>query len=221
MTAAISTPSSESIPENFYREYFPFLQESIRSVKELLEFIRNEQTALYGKDPIDHISCRIKSPESMTEKLTRKNYPVTVENALSKVNDACGVRVICRFMNDVFILVKELARCPEIQILEKKDYITCPKKNGYRSFHLILLVTTHCGPGVKQIPVEVQIRSIVMDCWASLEHQMKYKQDIPEQEMYAAELKHCADQMASMDYNLETIRDLINQESDERKSEIK
>ena len=220
MTISVQTSDPVEITENltqeeFYRDSLPFLEEATRHILEILDAVRNAHIDRHGRDPIDHITHWIKSPRSMKQKLLLNNYPATIGNALTKVNDACGIRVVCRFAKDVFSIAEALERCAQIEVLEKKDYITMPKANGYRSYHLILKMPVQYASGQKSILVEVQIRSITMDCWASLEHQLKYKQQIPEQELYATELKHCADLMASMDLNLQTIRDLIDQEKKE------
>ncbi|MPN52386.1 GTP pyrophosphokinase YwaC [bioreactor metagenome] len=143
----------------------------------------------------------------MAEKLTRKGFPVNSQNALTKVFDAVGVRVICTFMDDVYLIANILKVQPNIEIVEEKDYISTPKSNGYRSYHMIVKAMVQN----QIVYAEIQIRTIAMDCWASLEHQLKYKHDIQKADMFVAELKRCADEIASTDITLQTIRDLINE----------
>ena len=125
---------------------------------------------------------------------------------LTEVRDAVGVRVICAFQHDVYQVAQWLEEQPDFVVLETKDYIAYPKENGYRSYHLILRIQE--GPG-KGETVEVQPRTIAIDFWASLEHQMKYKREIPHEKLIRAELRRCADEIASVDLSMETIRDLL------------
>jgi putative GTP pyrophosphokinase len=163
------------------------------------------------KDPIEHCKARIKSAESMKEKLVRRNLPVTVESAINKIHDAAGIRVICTFLDDIYWVVNMLKNQQDIKIISEKDYIHSPKPNGYRSYHIILQVPLHLEYGIQMIFCEVQIRTIAMDCWASLEHRMKYKKHVLNQEMVIRELKRCADEIASTDLNLQTICDMIKE----------
>lgn len=177
--------------------------------KQVLEKIRmGEQTwKKQGEQgTILYTKSRIKSPESMCRKLASRGLPVTREAALTEVRDAVGVRVICAFQHDVYQVAQWLEEQPDFVVLETKDYIAYPKENGYRSYHLILRIQE--GPG-KGETVEVQLRTIAIDFWASLEHQMKYKREIPHEKLIRAELRRCADEIASVDLSMETIRDLL------------
>ncbi|SNU05295.1 GTP pyrophosphokinase [Lachnospiraceae bacterium] len=161
----------------------------------------------------EHLSIRIKSDESMREKCRRKGLPEDDMSALYTLKDAIGVRVVCSFVDDVFSVIEFIRTIPDTEIVEEKDYIRHAKPNGYRSYHIILAVRVPYedvygnNPGTYY--VEMQIRTIAMDTWASLEHKMKYKRDIPNQELLVSELKRVADELASCDLSMQTIRDLI------------
>lgn len=205
------TPSPE---QEFYKESYVLLEGAIIEVISRLDIIRKYKAVeLYG-DPIEHCKARIKSAKSMKEKLERRNLPVTAESALSEIHDAAGIRVICTFLDDIYWVASMLKNQKDIKVIKEKDYIRNPKPNGYRSYHMILQVPIHLEDRVEMVYCELQIRTIAMDCWASLEHQLKYKKNIPEQKMIIDELKRCSDEIASTDLNFQTIRDMITQIQD-------
>ena len=146
----------------------------------------------------------------MKEKLKRKNLQVNLETALTKIYDAAGIRIICEYIDDVYSVVKMLKQFPDLKILQEKDYIKNPKENGYRSYHIVFEVPLDIAGEIHPVNIEVQIRTIAMDFWASLEHEMKYKKNIKNQEMIVEELKRCADEIATTDINMQTIRNMIN-----------
>ncbi|MGB4661560.1 MAG: GTP pyrophosphokinase family protein [Mobilitalea sp.] len=195
--------------QEFYKEYYVLLEGAIIEVLSRLDIIRKYKMAQQAKDPVEHCKARIKSAESMKEKLQRRNLPVTVEHALNDIYDAAGIRVVCTFLDDIYCVVNMLKNQQDILIVEEKDYIRYPKPNGYRSYHMILQVPLHLEDRIEKVYCELQIRTIAMDCWACLEHQLKYKKDIPNQEMIMEELKRCADEIASTDLNFQTIWDMI------------
>lgn len=199
-------------PEHeFYKESYILLEGAIIEVLSRLDIIRKYKTTRNEKDPVEHCKARIKSAESMKEKLLRKELPVTAESALIEVHDAAGIRVICTFLDDIYWIVNMLKNQQDIKVVEEKDYIHNPKSSGYRSYHMILQVPIHLEKGIQMVFCELQIRTIAMDCWASLEHQMKYKKDVPNQDMIIGELKRCADEIASTDLNFQTIWDMIRE----------
>lgn len=154
-----------------------------------------------------YCTSRIKSPESMKNKLKKHGYPLTCESALTNVRDAIGIRAICSFSDDVFALARWLCERLEFNVINQKDYISYPKPNGYRSYHLILHLVDGPGGGLF---AEIQLRTIAIDFWASLEHQLKYKHEITHEALIRSELKRCADEIASIDLSMQTIRDLID-----------
>ena len=195
----------------FYGDYLILLEGVIVEFLSCLDMIRRYQVSQGHRDPIASFQTRIKSAASMKEKLERQNLPVTADSAVRDVWDAAGVRMICPFVQNIDQTVELIRTIPGVQILTEKDYIRNPKPNGYRSYHMILsLPLRFLGAAPKQtVWLEVQLRTIAMDCWASIEHQLKYKQDIPNQALIVQELKRCADEIASTDLSLQTIRELI------------
>lgn len=164
----------------------------------------------YNRNPFESIKSRLKSPLSIYEKLRRKGYPVTVENIEKHLNDVAGIRVICSFPDDIYRLADLISKQDDIEVLGRKDYIKNPKPNGYRSLHLILGIPIFLSREKKFMRVEVQLRTIVMDFWASLEHKLKYKKDIADGEDIAAQLKNCSDFIEALDYQMQGIRDRID-----------
>lgn len=165
--------------------------------------IRADVSAATGMDPVEHTLGRIKSEESMREKCRRKGLPETQESALEAIRDAIGIRVVCAFLDDVYAMRDALAALPFLALVEEKDYIRRAKPNGYRSLHLIFRVDG-------RYYAEVQLRTISMDTWAALEHHMKYKKGVVKNlDLITSELKRCADELASTDASMQTIRDMI------------
>ena len=148
----------------------------------------------------------------MKEKLKRKGLDVNLENALSKIYDAAGIRIICTFVDDVYDVAEMIKKYDDIEVIKEKDYIKNPKQNGYRSYHLVISVPLNIAGEIHKVYLEIQIRTIAMDFWSSLEHQMKYKKNIQDQEMIVAELKRCAEEIATTDINMMAIRNMINNE---------
>ncbi|MCR5796676.1 MAG: GTP pyrophosphokinase family protein [Eubacterium sp.] len=171
---------------------------------ENLDTIRRGMIEENGTDPIEHYLARIKSDESMRKKCLKKGLEPTTENALEKIHDAIGVRVVCPFLNDVYTIGKRLKELEDIEVIEEKDYIKHAKPNGYRSYHIITKVMGfYC---------EIQLRTISMDTWAAMEHHMKYKRDLGDkEELFVSELKRLADELASTDISMQTIHDMIYQ----------
>ena len=196
--------------ESFYKDSIVLLEGAIQDITSKLNIIRKYKKVKDQRETIEYITSRIKSEESMKEKLKRKGFEVTVENALTKVYDAAGMRIICAYIDDVYTVVDMLKKFKELKVIKEKDYIKNPKPNGYRSYHIIFQLPLDLAGEVNPVYVEIQIRTIAMDFWSNLEHQMKYKKDIKNQEFIAQELKRCADEIATTDLNMQTIRDMIN-----------
>ena len=180
----------------------------------LLQYQQKVQSET-GDKSYEHMAVRIKSEESMREKCRRNGLPETPESALHELTDSIGFRIICPFVDDVFDIVEYIRGFEDCEIVTEKDYIRHAKPNGYRSYHVILAVKTDypdvMGNEHGIYYVEFQIRTIAMDTWAALEHKMKYKRNIPNQELLVAELKRVADELASCDLSMQTIRELIEQ----------
>lgn len=204
----------EEIEKSFYKESRVFLEDAIIVLSSRLEMMRSYWGVSGRRDPISYVTSRVKSEKSMIEKLKRKGLPITPEAALTKINDAVGIRVVCSYINDVYMIADVIRQQADIEIVNEKDYIKNPKPNGYRSYHINIVLDLDIMGEVHKVNAEIQIRTIAMDCWASLEHQLKYKQDIKNQDMIITELKRCADEMATTDLNMQTIRDMIQGKED-------
>lgn len=164
------------------------------------------------RDPIEHYKARIKEESSMTNKLTRYGLPVTQQAALTEVYDLIGIRVVVTLISDIYAFV-EAVENTDIEIITIKDYVKNPKPNGYRSVHLIVRLPIGVEGVTENLYAEIQIRTIAMDCWASLEHQLKYKKDFLENvDLIEEELRRCAAEIAATDLALESIKDMIDQQ---------
>lgn len=174
--------------------------------------VLNEQFSLqYDRNPIESIKTRVKSMDSILEKIKRKNIPFSLESIEANLYDIAGVRVVCSFPEDIYLLSDCLLSQDDITLIERKDYIKNPKPSGYRSLHLIIEVPIFLENEKRPMKVEVQFRTIAMDFWASLEHKLRYKKNIPESEAeeLAKELTECAKASAELDKKMEEIRDRI------------
>ena len=195
-----------------YADYLPKILEDIsQRIKAENKKIKQET----GHKLFEHFNARVKDEASMLEKCTRKNLPQTPESALKKIRDAIGIRIVCGFIDDIYQTIDVIRGLEGCKIILEKDYILSAKPNGYRSYHLILEVETPYEDCLGNQPgsyfVEVQLRTIAMDSWASLEHQMKYKHEIKDSKRIVRELKRCADELASCDVTMQTIRNLIRE----------
>lgn len=169
--------------------------------------VLNEELSLqYDRNPIETIKTRIKSVDSIVEKLRRQNYPLNLTNIEEKLNDIAGVRVICSFLSDIYQLADAFLRQDDIHLINRKDYIKEPKPNGYRSLHLIVETPIFLHDQKRMMKVEVQFRAISMDWWASLEHKIRYKKDIPEQKYVNKELFEYAEISAVLDARMEQLQ---------------
>lgn len=201
-----------------FRELMMHYDCAMLEVKTKLEVLNKELALLNSRNPFESIKCRIKSPESIIGKLERNGIPFSVENIEKNLNDIAGIRVICSFPEDIYMLVECLLKQDDIILIEKKDYIKNPKPNGYRSLHLILDIPIFLTDEKKHMRVEVQFRTIAMDFWASLEHKMKYKKDIQNADSISEELKYCADLISQLDRRMEQIRNRIDSNTTYRAS---
>ena len=211
-----SVPEVTSAEREFYGENLILLEGAISEFLSCMDMIRRYEVQLGNRDPVASSQTRIKSAESMRQKLQRLAFPVTAESAMKNVFDAAGVRLVCPFIQDIDRTAELIRAIPGVQIQTEKDYIRSPKPNGYRSYHMILSMPLRfLGNSQKTVWLEVQLRTIAMDCWANIEHQLKYKQNIPDQALLLQELKRCADEITSTDLSLQTIRDLIEHHEEE------
>lgn len=198
---------------DIYGEYRPHLERIMEKIAEQIRAYSRDAKERTGSSIYEHLLYRIKGDESMRQKCQRKGLPETAISALWDIHDAIGFRIVCRFIDDVYENIRRLRALSQCTIIEEKDYIRQAKPNGYRSYHIILAVTVPFSDVKGNNPgtyfVEVQLRTIAMDTWASLEREMKYKKNIRHSELISRELKRCADELASCDLSMQTIRDLI------------
>ena len=173
--------------------------------------VLNEEFALeHGRTPVNSIKTRLKTSPSIREKMERRNIPFSLEAMEQGLNDIAGVRVICAFPEDVNTMANAFLQQDDVVLLQKKDYITNPKPNGYRSLHLIIAIPVHLADGKRMTKVEIQIRTIAMDFWASLEHQLRYKRANEFTEEMARELYECAQLSAALDNRMDHLRKSVH-----------
>lgn len=196
---------------------------AIREVRTKAEVLNDEMSVRYHRNPISSISSRVKKPESIIQKLYKKGLPFTVEAIMANLSDVAGVRIICEFVDDIYTIAAMLAMQDDLKLIKIKDYIKDPKPNGYRSYHMIVEIPVFFSKGKTPMRVEIQIRTIAMDFWASLDHELKYKKNIDPQdeEMIAGELLSCAERIAETDMIMQQIRMKLDAvEENKAKSEI-
>lgn len=164
-----------NIKENKFEQLMHLYTLAMRSVEEKVNQINEDYKEIYKENIVNHVVCRIKTPESIIKKMKRKNYELTYQNLINNVNDIAGVRIICPFKSNVFEVVEIIREFEDCRIIKEKDYITKPKNTGYASYHIILEVPVVLNESKLYMKVEVQIRTMAMDFWATLEHEIKYK----------------------------------------------
>lgn len=188
-----------------FRELMAYYRCAMMEVSTKFNVLNEELSLQYDRNPIETIKTRLKSPESIAEKIGRKKLPFNVESIEQNIYDIAGVRVICSFPADIYMLADALLKQDDIRLIERKDYIKTPKENGYRSLHLIVETPIFLHDEKKLMKVEVQFRTIAMDWWASLEHKIRYKKEYTITEQIAKELKFCAEIGADLDQRMENI----------------
>ncbi len=177
-----------------------FLYDSaLKQITAKIEILNNEFLYMNGSTPIEHIKSRLKSPDSIVKKLKRHGQEVTIENMMEKLNDIAGIRVICSFTKEIYEIADMIARQKDVTVLYVKDYIKRPKPNGYKSYHMVVTVPVYLKEGPVDTKVEIQVRTIAMDFWASLEHKIYYKFEGNAPSTLQKELKACADMVDMLD----------------------
>ena len=183
---------------------------AIKEVRTKIEILSEDFAVRHDYNPIHHMERRLKSPESIEEKLQRYGKEISIESARENIMDIAGIRVVCNFIDDVYAIADMLMEQNDITLIAKKDYIENPKDNGYRSLHLVLSVPVFLLNGCESVPVEVQIRTVAMDFWASLEHQLRYKKGKELTTKINFELKACAEVSTKLDKRMQGLFDEIN-----------
>ena len=205
-TFVYKTPEEFFTEAEKYQEVMMRYNGAMREVKTKLEVLNDEFQVRSQRNPIEFIKYRMKKPSSIINKLQRKGFESTLEAVLEHINDIAGIRVVCSFIDDIYAVTDMLIQQDDITLIERKDYIKQPKSNGYRSLHLVVAVPVYFSNQKQQMRVEVQIRTIAMDFWASLEHQIHYKNFENASESIIQELKDCADIISSTDLKMQNIQ---------------
>ncbi len=186
-------------------------QSATREISTKLEILDDEFQVIHKRNPIHHMQSRIKSVKSIFDKLSRRELDISIESAKANLYDIAGIRVVCYYIEDIYMIAKMLTQQDDIELVKETDYISNPKLNGYRSLHLVVKVPVFFSDGKEIVPVEIQIRTIAMDFWASLEHQLRYKTVDAIPPSVAKELQECADTIADTDLRMQSIYKTIEQ----------
>ena len=182
---------------------------ALKQIETKLSILNDEFQHIHRYNPIEHIKARIKTPESIVKKLRRYGLEFTLDNMEEAVNDIAGVRITCSFTSDIFRLADMIRDQKDIKVLSTKDYITCPKPSGYRSYHMIVTVPVYFSDRIKDVKVEIQIRTVAMDFWASLEHKINYKFESNAPEHIKEELIECSKMIADLDAKMLSLNEEI------------
>lgn len=204
--------AQEKIAQTFmeFMQLAHVYESAIEVVKTYLGILDSEFNIKFQRNPIHNIESRLKSADSIMNKLMKKGIPFTPENAKKNLLDIAGIRVTCYYISDIYVISEMLSRRDDFVVIKQKDYIKNPKPSGYRSFHLVLNVPVHLASSKMTVPVEIQIRTIAMDFWASLEHQLKYKPSAAITPEISEELRECAERIAQTDLQMQKIYSQIN-----------
>ena len=200
-----------SNPDNFYKMAFEFQQimmiyeSAIKQIETKLDILNKENKVSGRRNPIETVKSRIKSPQSIASKLEKKKLPVTFDSMVENLHDIAGVRVICPYISDIYSVRDMLLKQPDITLLEEKDYIKQPKESGYRSLHLVVQIPVYLSESTHNVKVEIQLRTIAMDFWACLEHELHYKTNTAVPESIRRELFRVAETIAMTDREMEEI----------------
>ena len=202
-----------------YKEMMMMYACAAKEMRTRFEVLNSEFNLRTSRNPIKFINTRLKRSSSLVEKMERLGTPLSIENIEANINDVAGIRVICSYVDDIYMIAQALIRQNDIELISQKDYIANPKPNGYRSLHMIVRIPVHFEGGTKYVKVEVQIRTIAMDFWATLEHELKYKNQFADGDKVANELMECANIISDADEKMLAIRKWTEENSTERTEE--
>ena len=183
---------------------------AILEMRTKLEVLSRDMSVRYRRNPIEFIESRLKKPSSIARKLEKMGYEVTVQNMTEHLSDIAGIRVLCAYIDDIYEIARMLAHQKDVEIITVKDYIKHPKDNGYRSYHMIVEIPVYFSDAVRPVRCEIQIRTIAMDFWATLDHDMQYKKQVEDAEQIMQELKDCADIIHQTDEKMMRLRERIH-----------
>lgn len=181
---------------------------ALKEISTKLDILDDHFQQLYKHNPIHHMERRVKEMRSLIKKLDRKGYQINTASAKTYIYDIAGIRVICNYIDDIYVIEELLLKQADVQLLKRKDYITNPKDNGYRSLHIVVSIPVFLANSVEKVPVEIQIRTIGMDMWASLEHKIRYKNN-KNTEDYREVLKQCANEITTVESKMQNIHSEI------------
>ena len=201
----LSDPSAIVNTAMEFQQLLMLYESGIKQLTTKFEILEDEFQSKHERNPIETIASRIKDPMSIAEKLQRKGLALTIDNMVNKLYDIAGIRVTCPFISDVYHVTQMLLQQDDVELIEMKDYIKNPKPSGYRSMHVIVKVGVYFSDQKREIPVEIQIRTIAMDFWASLEHQLHYKKDFPMPQNVEDELKDIAETITRTDVRMQNL----------------
>lgn len=209
----LDSDTGQQVMEQMFKfvELEHLYESAIREVKTKLEILDGEFRAKYSYNPIHHIEDRLKSPQSILDKMQRKGFPISAESMRANILDFAGVRVVCNYIDDIYTVADLLTMQDDVTLIKRKDYIREPKPNGYRSLHLVIETPVYLSDRKELVNVEVQIRTIAMDFWASLEHELKYKTDTEVSADLAGQLKDCAESIAAIDLKMQQINKTLKE----------
>ena len=197
---------------NGFVEICQVYNSAIKEVKTKLEILDDEFKVKYNNNPIHHMESRLKSPKSIIGKLRRKQLEICLKSARENLHDIAGIRVVCYYVKDIYKIAELLLKQNDVRLVEMKDYIKNPKKNGYRSLHLVIEIPVFLSESTEFVEVEIQIRTVAMDFWASLEHQIRYKHENEIPEQINEKLLECAQSIAGLDITMQDIHNEIHGE---------
>lgn len=190
---------------------------ALKEINTKIDILNDEFQHIYHYTPIEHIKSRIKTPTSIVNKLKKNGYETSVENMVKYVNDIAGIRIICSFTSDIYLIADMITKQRDLKVVSVKDYITHPKVSGYQSYHILVTVPIHLTQGIADTIVEIQIRTIAQDFWASLEHKIYYKFEGNAPDYIRRELQECANIVSNLDQRMLSLNEKI-QEFSEKKS---
>jgi len=196
--------------EGIYQSVMMRYHCAILEMRTKLEVLSRDMSVRYRRNPIEFIESRLKRPSSIARKLQKSGLEVTVENMTKHLSDIAGIRVLCAYIDDIYEIARMLAHQKDVEIITVKDYIKHPKDNGYRSYHMIVEIPVYFSDAVRPVRCEIQIRTIAMDFWATLDHDMQYKKQVEDAEQIMKELKECADIIHQTDEKMMRLRERIH-----------
>lgn len=194
---------------------------ALKEISTKIEILNNEFIHIYNYTPIEHVKSRLKTPESIVKKLKREHEEVTIDNMIQKLSDIAGIRIICSFTSDIYQIADMIAKQSDVTVLYVKDYIKTPKPNGYKSYHMVVTIPIYLTDGPVETKVEIQIRTVAMDFWASLEHKIYYKFEGNAPDYLEKELKACADMVDMLDAKMFSLNKAILAIGEEQREQEK